>query len=73
MILWGFLKRQWPKQKVTGNQDAIANLILAELEGEKAWPLALKKTKDKQWEGMADRVHNGICSDDTDEIDKLLP
>jgi hypothetical protein len=54
-------------------QDAIANLILAELEDEEAWRLAFEKTTDKQWDRMADKVREEIDSGNTDALDKLLP
>jgi hypothetical protein len=53
-------------------QNAIASLILAELQDEESWCLAFEKTTDKQWDRMAEKIRQEINSGDTEMLDKLL-
>ncbi len=54
-------------------QDAIAGLILTELQDEALWRQAFENTSDKQWDRMAEMVRTEIASGDTDSLDALLP
>lgn len=54
-------------------QDAIASLILAELQDEEIWRQAFENTSDGQWDRIAEIVRTEIASGDTDSLDALLP
>ena len=54
-------------------QDAIANLILAELHDERKWQQAFGSTGDEQWDRLAESVRKEITSGDTEPLDNLLP
>lgn len=53
-------------------QDAIAGIMLAELEDERKWQEAFSKTTDSQWDRMVEMVRSEIQAGDTESLDEFL-
>ena len=54
-------------------QDAIASLILDELEDEQAWKARFEATSDEQWESLAEAARREIASGETTPLDPVFP
>ena len=54
-------------------QDAIASLILAELEDEQTWKERFKVTSDEQWDSLVEAARAEIASGETTPLDKVFP
>lgn len=54
-------------------QDAIATLILEELQDEQKWETHFAATTDDQWDRMAAMVRQEIASGETVPIDTVFP
>jgi hypothetical protein len=52
-------------------QDAIAELILGELQDEQIWQQAFGNTSEEQWSRLADMVRAEIVSGTTQPLDML--
>lgn len=61
------------KTKPPEVQDAIANLILKELQDELAWQSAFEKTDEEKWNRLAQVVRADIESGNTESLDEFLP
>ncbi len=46
-------------------QDALAALLLAELDDERAWDEAFAATTDEQWDGLAEMARRQIAAGDS--------
>ncbi len=54
-------------------QNAIGQLILAELHDERQWQQAFDQTSDAQWDRLAGIVRDEIAKGETDSLDTLTP
>jgi hypothetical protein len=55
------------------DQDAIASRLLAELQDEQRWNKSFAETTDRQWELLADMVHQEIASEEVTPLDVMFP
>jgi len=54
-------------------QDAIATLLLAELEDEQAWTTRFEATTNEQWDCLAASVRQDIAAGNTIPLDEVFP
>jgi hypothetical protein len=54
-------------------QDAIATLILEELEDERAWKAKFEATTDDQWDRLAEMVRQEIAAGDITPLADVFP
>ncbi len=54
-------------------QDAIATLILAELEDDENWETSFAATTDEQWERMAEITLKEIANGETVSLEEIFP
>ncbi len=53
-------------------QDAIAALIMTEIEDEEAWAARFQATSDEQWDRMAESVRREIAAGDISPLDDVI-
>lgn len=53
-------------------QDAIASLLLSEIDDEQAWNIRFMATTDTQWDYLADKVRCSIAASKTTPLDEVF-
>lgn len=54
-------------------QDAIASRFLDEIRDEQEWQIRYAKTRDEQWDSMAEMVRQEIANSQTVPIKEVFP